>query len=315
MQTAIEGSPDRPWAKGVDVEQQRQARVKFYDGNLLLKDGAFGQAAIRYREALTFWDHPGIHYNLALALINLEQLVEVRRELMAALRYGAAPLDQDKFDHAQSYLKLIEQQLTHLDVVCNVPGAVVRLDGQPLFTGPGRFSDYVKPGKHRISAEKSGFEASNYDRTLLPGQKASLSLRLFSSEERTRYERRWPFWVPASLTVAGVATTAAGALFMLQARSDFGKYDSRVDTSADCRDAGCFPSNEMNRLKDRAERYQTIGGVTLGLGGSMLVSGAVLMWLNGARAYRIDPIEGGARVSLAPVLTPNLAGISGSGRF
>ena len=39
------------------------------------------------------WDHPGIHYNLALALLNMDQPVEVYQNLENAIKYGAEPLD------------------------------------------------------------------------------------------------------------------------------------------------------------------------------------------------------------------------------
>ena len=66
-------TPDRPWAKGVSPEAQKAADELFRQGNDLLRESLFVQAATKYREALRRWDHPGIHYNLALALLNLDQ--------------------------------------------------------------------------------------------------------------------------------------------------------------------------------------------------------------------------------------------------
>jgi hypothetical protein len=61
---------DRPWAKGVSQDQQRAAIALFEAGNGLLKESIFLKAVENYRKALALWDHPGIHYNLALALLN-----------------------------------------------------------------------------------------------------------------------------------------------------------------------------------------------------------------------------------------------------
>jgi hypothetical protein len=63
---------DRPWVKGVSAADQSAAIELFHEGNGLLKESLFVQAAAKYREALHHWDHPGIHYNLALALLNLD---------------------------------------------------------------------------------------------------------------------------------------------------------------------------------------------------------------------------------------------------
>src|SRR5947209_7866588 len=91
---------ERPWSRGVAAVEQKAALELFREGNALLKESLFVQAAAKYREALAHWNHPGIHYNLALALLNLDQPVEVYRQLEAALIYGPAPLDADKYEHA-----------------------------------------------------------------------------------------------------------------------------------------------------------------------------------------------------------------------
>ena len=72
-QTGPTETGDRPWAKGVSKERQEAAWEVFREGNALLKDSLFAKAADKYREALKSWDHPAIHYNLALALVNLDQ--------------------------------------------------------------------------------------------------------------------------------------------------------------------------------------------------------------------------------------------------
>ena len=98
----------RPWVVGVPAREQKAATDLFREGNALLKESLFVQASAKYREALSHWNHPGIHYNLALALLNLDQPIEVYKHLEEALKYGPAPLDADKFDHANRYRALIE---------------------------------------------------------------------------------------------------------------------------------------------------------------------------------------------------------------
>jgi len=45
----------------------------FHDGNELFGKHEYATAVTYYRKALAEWDHPAIHGNLAVALINLEQ--------------------------------------------------------------------------------------------------------------------------------------------------------------------------------------------------------------------------------------------------
>src|SRR5262245_44885897 len=63
----------RPWATGVTIDAQKAALTPFREGNSHLNEGLFARASESYRQALKVWNHPAIHYNLALALMNLDQ--------------------------------------------------------------------------------------------------------------------------------------------------------------------------------------------------------------------------------------------------
>src|SRR6476659_855341 len=73
--------PERPWARGVPKDRQAKAIALFREGNGALKESLFPKAAALYRDALQVWDHPAVHYNLALALVNLDQPLEVHEHL------------------------------------------------------------------------------------------------------------------------------------------------------------------------------------------------------------------------------------------
>src|SRR5215510_13976945 len=78
--------------QAVSLADQDCGLAAFRAGNAELREGQFPNAVERYREALRCWDHPAIHYSFALALINLDQPIQVAEELEAALAHGAAPL-------------------------------------------------------------------------------------------------------------------------------------------------------------------------------------------------------------------------------
>src|SRR5690349_4866887 len=75
-ETLQKGGDVRPWAQGVPASEQKVALAAFRDGNSALNDGLFAKAAETYRSALTHWKHPAIYYNLALALMNLDNPIE-----------------------------------------------------------------------------------------------------------------------------------------------------------------------------------------------------------------------------------------------
>jgi len=138
----------RPWAKGVTPEEQQIALGLFKEGNVLIRDQLWPKAVEKYRAALEHWKHPAIYYNLALALVNLDQPLEIYDALEAAMAYGVGPLDAEKLDRAKSTKLLVEKQIGSVEYTIDVSGATLVLDGAEVFTGPGRFDDVVRAGRH-----------------------------------------------------------------------------------------------------------------------------------------------------------------------
>ncbi|MFN7134446.1 MAG: hypothetical protein ACK4N5_20365, partial [Myxococcales bacterium] len=212
---------ERPWARGVSSEQQRQALTLFREGNGLLKESVFVRAAAKYREALTHWNHPAIHYNLVLALLNMDQPVEVHHHLEQAMRFGPEPLDTEKFAQAQAYLTLIEKQLAKVVIRCDEPDASVVMDGRPLFTAPGKYEGWVRAGPHTVLATKEGFLTNQMTRSLPAGETHDIELKLFVADSLANYKRRWSQWIPWSVVAAGVVAGGAGGFMHFTARESF----------------------------------------------------------------------------------------------
>lgn len=311
---------DRPWAKGVSPDEQRAALALFNDGNSLLRDALFPKAVEKYREALSHWDHPAIHYNLALALVNLDQPVEMYDALDKAMAFGAAPLDADKYDRAKGYKILVEKQLALVELSIAVPEATVVFDGKQVLTGPGTWEARVRAGEHAIVARAEGYSPTQLNQRIEGGETSRLDLKLFTDAELTRYKRRFPTWLPWVVTGVGVAIAGTGALLHLQARGKFDDYDDAVRDCAMNQDTGgCMAGPDVSDLKSSAESRQTIAFSLYAAGGVALAGGIVLVVLNQRESYRIDPFAEQRptepAVSVTPVLGPDLAGVAASGRF
>jgi tetratricopeptide (TPR) repeat protein len=306
------GAQERPWAKGVPPEKQSAALALFREGNFLLKNSLFPRAEEKYLEALKLWDHPAIHYNMALALLNLNKPLELHHHLTEAMRYGEAPLDRDKFERASAFRKLIEQQLSRVEITCDDPGATVTMDGQVLFTAPGRYEGLVRPGKHSVVATKEGFLPRDMTPTLLPGEKTSLALKLYTPEALTRYRRQWSAWKPWAVVGAGAAMSLAGGALHMQARGSFEDFDIRI---AEC--GGCVPAPEVTDLRTRGTSMQQLAFGAYAVGGAALVTGAVLAFINRPQAYQINPDEAASpqSTSVTPLLGRGEGGILATFRF
>jgi tetratricopeptide (TPR) repeat protein len=311
----IGGSQERPWAKGVPLDKQEAAAALFHEGNLQLKNSLFPKAVEKYREALKLWDHPAIHYNMALALLNLNEPLELHHHLTEAMHYGEAPLDKDKYERAGAFRKLIEQQLAHVEITCDAPGALVSMDGQVLFTAPGRHEALVRPGKHSITATKEGFLPTEQNQTLLPGEKTPLSLKLYTDSDLTRYRRPWSAWKPWALAGAGAALALTGSALHMQARGSFKDFDTHI--AQQCAIGGCVPTPEVTGLRTRGTSMQQLAFGAYAVGGAALVTGAVLAAINRPQPYRINPNESGSAqgVSVTPLLGRGEGGVLAAFHF
>ena len=309
---------ERPWARGITPEQQQRALASFAEANALLRDALFVKAAATYREALSHWDHPAIHYNLALALVNLDQPVEMFHELEKAMAYGAAPLDEDKFERARQYKVLVQALLARVEISCDTAGARVSLDGKELFVAPGKYEGLTRTGEHTVLARGTGYAPTQLTQKLASGEVMRLHLKLFTDAELTRERRVMPAWVPWTVLGSGVVIAGVGGLLHGQAKDDFASYDEGIaQCAAAAPDRGCAnPGADVNDRKTSAESKQTLAITAYAIGGAAIVTGITLAIINRAEAYRIDPLAEKPRaVSVSPLVGPGFAGVTAQGRF
>ncbi len=323
----------RPWASGVSEDRQQRAMQLFREANSHHNDGLFVKAAELYRKALEAWDHPAINYNLALSLMNLDRPMDVEVSLQKAIKYGAAPLAKDKFDHAKEYLLLIQQQLATVEVTCSKPGAKVSVDGKLVFTvGPngegGAFKSRVKIGKHTFVAEKPGYNAEIEAPFIGPGETFRIELKLYTAEELTRTKRRWnATWLPYAVIGGGVAMGLAGAGLELSANSSYQGFDDAV---AKCvADSGamsaCASSSDLQGMRDSGDTKKMLGYVAYGVAGAAVVTGAVMLYLNRGTSYQItadeyrkelrDQEQRTPPTTVLPLIGPGVAGAMIQGGF
>ncbi len=278
------------WPSGGPRQTRAAVQSLVTEGNDLLNQSIFVAAADKYREALKRCNHPALHYNLALALMNLDQPVEMYEHLVAATRFGADPIEKDRFLQARNYVTLLEKQLVHLKVRCGVEGAQVTLDGRSLFAAPGEFDGRVRPGLHSIIATKEGLHPNEVQRQLDGGQAVALSLELKPVEELTEYRRRWPAWKPWTLAGAGALVAAAGGGLDYFGQKKVRDFDARVLACNGC---------NAGPARDQGLRMQRVAVGAFAVGGAALAAGVVLAILNrtqpGDRAVRRRRASGGAR--------------------
>jgi tetratricopeptide (TPR) repeat protein len=328
------GTDDRPWAAGVSLEHQNNALKLFHAGNKELNNGLFENAIKQYRAALKEWEHPAIYYNLALALLKLDQPLEVYDSLQLAIKYGPAPLEADKFEHAQEYMLLVSQQIANVEVTCKKPGAKVSVDGKEVFTvdAEGKlavFKSRVRIGRHTFIAEKPGVNVEAEASFIGPGETFRIELNLYSSEELTRYTRRWnQKWMPYAVLGGAVAVGVFGALMQVSASSSYDDFDTAVaKCNMDSSGRGC-DQNQVISMRDSGDSKRVIGYVGYSVAGAAVIAGLTLLYLNRQTSYQITADEykkelrkrnahkdEETAIHITPIVSPDTAGAMILGSF
>jgi hypothetical protein len=310
---------DTSSSRNVSKIDEAEAAKLFLGGNDDLNNGLYPQAIEKYRGALTHWDHPAIHYNLALAYINLEQPLEVYAELNKAMEYGEDPITKEKFDHGKEYLKLVEGQLANVEVSCDKIGAKVSVDGKEAFIAPGKYTAKVRVGKHTFYAEKQGYNARIEAPFIGPNETYRIDLKVYTAEDLTRYRRKWQkTWLPYVVMGAGAAVGLAAGGLELSAQSSYDQFNTKV-AACNTATAGCSTTTPgITSLRDSGNTKRTIGYVGYGVAGAAIGTGAVLLWVNRRKSYQITPEEleaSQAPVAVAPLVSPNVVGAMVQGHF
>jgi hypothetical protein len=284
-QPAIADEP--PWYRGVPKDTQAKATELFNRGNRLFEQSEYAKATEIYLQALALWDHPGIQFNLAVALMNLDRILDAHRHLTAALAFGPAGLDK-RHQEALTYRRLLEGRLVMFTVETTQDGVEVALDGRPIQSGQGRVELTVLPGTHALVATKSGFETLTKNLTLVGGTPAVEKIVLAPRQRRTVVRRRYRTWVPWTIAGIGAGAALLGAGTITIARAHEREFEHAFELA--CPD-GCTwgePGKNVEwGLHDRAEIEHLVGLSVAGAGGALLVTGLVMVVLNLPREVEV----------------------------
>jgi hypothetical protein len=291
------GAKPHAWNVGVTEEQKTQAKTLYEEGKRFFTSALFASAAAKYRAALQHWDHPKIHYSLALAQISMDLPVEAHRSIVQALRYGTDGLRPDEHERAVEYRRQLREQIAEVEIVCLEPGAAVTINGKPLFTGPGRVTTLVLPGEYQIIASKIRYITTSQIVALAVGSRTKVELNLLAEDQATPTQvRLWKPWLPWTVVGAGIGLGMVATGMHWEAR--IATYRRNDLWSIRCPD-GCDEIPPMiPRLDDRAARLRSGAYVTYLTSGLLLANGALLVYFNRPQIKQKKSLQDLVRVSL-----------------
>jgi tetratricopeptide (TPR) repeat protein len=295
-----------PWYKGVSKATRTQVSAMFEKGNTYFEQNEYTKAAEIYFEAVKLWNHPGIQFNLAVSLMNLDRPLEAHEHLEAALEFGPSGLEKTRYQEAQTYKRLLEGRLVVVTVETTQDGVDVTLDGKRIQSGKGRAEIIVLPGAHALVATKRGYETVTKNLTFIGGTPDTEKLTLAPKIVVTHRYRGWVPWTVVG-TGLGVGLLGGGAIWLAHRHEQ--RYEDQF--AAACPE-GCAlhePGASVDwNLHDRASLEQTIGFGAASAGAAIVLTGLVMVALNQPREV---PFPG----SVAVISTPHELGLVWAGGF
>jgi hypothetical protein len=264
----------------------------FEQGNRFFEQHEYAKAVELYTQALAEWDHPQIHFNLTVALVSLDRILEAYEHVQAALKFGAAGLDNDKFHKAQTYQQLLQQRLVAFEAETEQDGVQITFDGKLLLSGKGKAALTTLPGIHALVATKDGFETLTKNLVLVGGQPATESIVLKPRIRAVRnvvLRRRFRAWIPWTITGAGAGSALIGAGLIVLGHSQLNQFQAEL--------AQMFPNGATTgevpaSLWNLRTRARVDNGIGLGLvtaGGAAMITGLVMVALNQPHEVEMPP--------------------------
>jgi hypothetical protein len=304
-------SPPKPWQVGVEPEAREEALVLFREANDLFGQSEYRQAEIRYRRALSRWDHPRIHGNLATTLIYLGEPLGAMAHLERALVFAGAPFEDHVYQQLRTNKKLLQGQLARVDVQCDIPGVSVTMDGEELFVAPGTKSILTTAGKHQVVGRKTGHRTFTRDFLALGGESSSIPVTVVPLSEVTKAVRRWRAWQPWTVLGTGVVVAAIGLPFRQVSLSSRDQYEDAVARLCpqSCETASLPP--EVRDLKERSRRWNRVEIGFYVIGTAVAATGAVLAILNRERHVVVEE----PMLYAVPVVSSDHLGFSAAWSF
>lgn len=276
---------EEPWKIGVSVEKQAAASALVETASDLFVQRHYLGALDTYRKALALWNHPALHFDVALCLLELDRPVEALEQLEQALVYGKHPLGDDLYANALEYRKLLSNQIGEVVVTCDDAEVAVAIDGRAVASCIQRPVTRVAPGEHFVVGSRRGYLTETRKVSVFGGRRTTVAIAPVPLDQAGIEVRRWPVFVPWTVLGAGILVGGAAGFARLAATNDMAAYDTAIRQG--CRTTGCDVTMVNEPLRRRAIRENQIAIGIGAVGAAAVITGSVLLYLN--RAERIYP--------------------------
>ena len=267
-----------------EVESRRErAKLEFKRGSELFNAGQYQKAVTAFMAADRLAPSAALSFNIALAYEKLADtsgaLRWYRDYLRRSPRAPNAAAVQARVNELSN--KLSRGGLQQLTVISTPGGATVMIDGRAVGVTP--FTGDLALGPHRLQLDLPGYREPGRDISLLPNVPQDLNVAMAAVPAVSNAAKPANNAVPSPLDHDGTRRfgivpwlVAGGGVVGLGSALGFELARRSQEDAAD------RASNqiEFKAQTDKMNRHQTTARVLGGVGGTLLVTGTVMLLLN-----------------------------------
>jgi len=154
----------------------QQAHQHFNLGVKLYSEGDFGPALAQFQRAYELKPHFRVLYNVAQCHFQLREYVEARAALKRYLVEGGSTLDAERRARVEADLADLQRRIARVEILSNVRGAVVYIDGRRMGTTPLSEAIEVSEGQRALSVESTAQGIKQRALLLVGGERHSVTV-------------------------------------------------------------------------------------------------------------------------------------------
>lgn len=295
-----------PWTDGVPAERQEVARTSFQNARAREDRADLEAAKTAYLLALSNWDHPKIHGNLAHLLARLDRPREAYAHVRQALRYGELPYtcEQTVLADLRRLATRLRKRVSEVIINCPRGAADVTLNGTRLCERDRQERVLLEAREHTLVAEAAGKTSVTRIIGTLGGERTTIDLQLSPV-------RKFAAWKPWLLVGSGVLLGALGGVSHARARTNLARADDLADTCPSGPEGCPADSHKSQAIRVALERegiHRGVAIVSYVSGAALLISGVALVFYNQARTSEVYERGDRRGLTVVPMIELGAAG-------
>jgi hypothetical protein len=280
-----------------------EARTRYERGTQLYGEGDYKLALIEFTRAYDLAPNYKVLFNIGQVNLQLGNYAAARRAFEQYVKDGAGEIPDKRKAEIEKELASLRNRTAHINVVTNVDGAEITVDGIPVGVTPLKDRLLVDAGQHTVAAKKVGRIAASRAVTLAGTDDIKIEFELPEEvtpvtpagvgppigDKETPVERDEPsyIWVPWVITGALAAGATVTGIFALSAADDLNTERDEPTTQAEM-------AQKRGTLEDAESKARTLAIATDVLAGSAVVAGAI------AIIYTVSELNSGEQSSAGP---------------